>query len=137
MKLVLQSRVIIQQWRRRYIKFVYHQIKLSSNLLNTTFLRYFSQMILFTSSRIKNHLKKFLLGIQYFFPILEWGSEYSFKLLKSDVISGLTIAIGKFASSLWTIFKFCPTIAVCNSWKFKTFSSRSSINSITSNGFYA
>ncbi|XP_026410046.1 probable sulfate transporter 3.4 [Papaver somniferum] len=36
--------------------------------------------------------KKFFLGLQYFFPILEWGSEYSFKLLKSDVISGLTIA---------------------------------------------
>ncbi|KAI3884230.1 hypothetical protein MKX03_030263 [Papaver bracteatum] len=36
--------------------------------------------------------KKFLLGIQYFFPILQRGSEYSFKLLKSDVISGLTIA---------------------------------------------
>ncbi|KAI3877070.1 hypothetical protein MKW92_025821 [Papaver armeniacum] len=36
--------------------------------------------------------KKFLLGLQYFFPILQWGSDYNFKLLKSDVISGLTIA---------------------------------------------
>ncbi|RZC71683.1 hypothetical protein C5167_034861 [Papaver somniferum] len=35
---------------------------------------------------------KFLLGLQYFFPIFQWGSDYSLKLLKSDVISGLTIA---------------------------------------------
>ncbi|MCL7027633.1 hypothetical protein MKW94_008494 [Papaver nudicaule] len=37
-------------------------------------------------------IKKFLLGLQYFFPILQWGSDYGFQLLKSDVISGLTIA---------------------------------------------
>ncbi|KAM7276942.1 hypothetical protein ACFE04_018808 [Oxalis oulophora] len=36
--------------------------------------------------------KKWILGAQYIFPILEWGPNYSFKLLKSDFVSGLTIA---------------------------------------------
>ena len=36
--------------------------------------------------------KKFILALQYFFPIFQWGSEYTLKLLKSDVVSGLTIA---------------------------------------------
>ncbi|KAH9794717.1 putative sulfate transporter 3.3 [Citrus sinensis] len=36
--------------------------------------------------------KKWILAAQYIFPILEWGPNYSFKLFKSDIISGLTIA---------------------------------------------
>ncbi|KAJ0094944.1 hypothetical protein Patl1_15411 [Pistacia atlantica] len=36
--------------------------------------------------------KKWLLAAQYIFPILEWGPNYSFKLFKSDIVSGLTIA---------------------------------------------
>ncbi|XP_009604001.1 probable sulfate transporter 3.3 [Nicotiana tomentosiformis] len=36
--------------------------------------------------------QKLILGAQYVFPILEWGPNYSFKLFKSDIISGLTIA---------------------------------------------
>ncbi|XP_044491132.1 probable sulfate transporter 3.3 isoform X2 [Mangifera indica] len=36
--------------------------------------------------------KKGILAAQYIFPILEWGPCYSFKLFKSDVVSGLTIA---------------------------------------------
>ncbi|XP_075082926.1 putative sulfate transporter 3.3 isoform X1 [Nicotiana tabacum] len=36
--------------------------------------------------------KKLILGAQYVFPILEWGPNYSLKLLKSDIVSGLTIA---------------------------------------------
>ncbi|KAG9459186.1 hypothetical protein H6P81_003694 [Aristolochia fimbriata] len=35
---------------------------------------------------------KFLLGFQYLFPILDWGPSYSFRLLRSDVVAGLTIA---------------------------------------------
>ncbi|KAL0463474.1 UNVERIFIED_CONTAM: putative sulfate transporter 3.3 [Sesamum latifolium] len=35
---------------------------------------------------------KSILGAQYIFPILEWGPKYSLKLLKSDIVSGLTIA---------------------------------------------
>lgn len=36
--------------------------------------------------------KKWIFAAQYIFPILEWGPNYSFKLFKSDIISGLTIA---------------------------------------------
>ncbi|KAF8400769.1 hypothetical protein HHK36_014069 [Tetracentron sinense] len=36
--------------------------------------------------------RRLVLGLQYFFPIFQWGSNYSFSLLRSDVISGLTIA---------------------------------------------
>ncbi|KAG7625414.1 STAS domain [Arabidopsis thaliana x Arabidopsis arenosa] len=33
-----------------------------------------------------------ILGLQSLFPIFTWGSQYDLKLLRSDVISGLTIA---------------------------------------------
>ncbi|XP_022878506.1 probable sulfate transporter 3.3 [Olea europaea var. sylvestris] len=36
--------------------------------------------------------KKIILGAQYIFPILQWGPKYNLKLLKSDIVSGLTIA---------------------------------------------
>uniref|UniRef100_A0A6N2MXI8 STAS domain-containing protein n=1 Tax=Salix viminalis TaxID=40686 RepID=A0A6N2MXI8_SALVM len=36
--------------------------------------------------------KKWMLASQYIFPILQWGPNYSFKLFKSDFVSGLTIA---------------------------------------------
>ncbi|KAD4983083.1 hypothetical protein E3N88_19754 [Mikania micrantha] len=36
--------------------------------------------------------QKWLLGFQYIFPILQWGPNYNLNLLKSDVVSGLTIA---------------------------------------------
>ncbi|PIA33586.1 hypothetical protein AQUCO_04100190v1 [Aquilegia coerulea] len=36
--------------------------------------------------------RKWILGAQYIFPILQWGPNYSLKLFKSDIISGLTIA---------------------------------------------
>ncbi|KAK8693926.1 hypothetical protein V6N13_071493 [Hibiscus sabdariffa] len=36
--------------------------------------------------------RKFMLGLQYFLPILEWGPRYSFEFLKADLISGITIA---------------------------------------------
>ncbi|XP_022959986.1 sulfate transporter 3.1-like [Cucurbita moschata] len=36
--------------------------------------------------------RKVLLGLQYFFPVLEWGPRYRLALLKSDLISGITIA---------------------------------------------
>ncbi|KAJ6721264.1 hypothetical protein OIU85_024361 [Salix viminalis] len=36
--------------------------------------------------------KKWMLAAQYIFPILQWGPNYSFKLFKSDFVSGLTIA---------------------------------------------
>lgn len=54
--------------------------------------------------------QKLILGAQYVFPILEWGPNYSFKLFKSDIISGLTIAslaipqVGSFFVSGLTLF---------------------------------
>lgn len=44
--------------------------------------------------RFKNQtcFKKFLLGLQYFFPIFQWAPHYNVNLLRSDLISGLTIA---------------------------------------------
>ncbi|RWR73837.1 putative sulfate transporter 3.4 [Cinnamomum micranthum f. kanehirae] len=36
--------------------------------------------------------RKLVLGLEYFFPIFHWASEYNLMLLKSDVISGITIA---------------------------------------------
>lgn len=36
--------------------------------------------------------KRLVLGAKYFFPILQWGSNYSFQIFKSDLVSGLTIA---------------------------------------------
>ncbi|KAA3476270.1 sulfate transporter 3.1-like [Gossypium australe] len=40
----------------------------------------------------KTPSRKFFLGLQYFLPILEWGPRYTFQFLKSDLISGITIA---------------------------------------------
>ncbi|KAI3455401.1 hypothetical protein Pfo_012064 [Paulownia fortunei] len=36
--------------------------------------------------------RKLVLGLQFFFPVFQWAPNYSLKLLKSDVVSGLTIA---------------------------------------------
>lgn len=36
--------------------------------------------------------KKFILGLQYVFPIFEWAPRYSFQFLKADLIAGITIA---------------------------------------------
>ncbi|KAL5160222.1 putative sulfate transporter 3.4 [Glycine soja] len=44
--------------------------------------------------RFKNQtcLIKLLLALQYFFPIFQWAPLYNLSLLRSDIISGLTIA---------------------------------------------
>lgn len=36
--------------------------------------------------------RNLILGLQYLFPILEWGPRYSLDFFKSDLISGITIA---------------------------------------------
>lgn len=36
--------------------------------------------------------KKFVLGLQTLFPILNWGRDYSFSKFKGDLIAGCTIA---------------------------------------------
>ncbi|PON36018.1 Sulfate transporter [Parasponia andersonii] len=37
-------------------------------------------------------LRKLFVGLQFFFPIFQWGPHYNVSLLRSDIISGLTIA---------------------------------------------
>ncbi|CAO2815362.1 unnamed protein product [Amaranthus hypochondriacus] len=37
-------------------------------------------------------LQKFVLSLQFFFPVFHWGPNYNLKLFRSDLISGLTIA---------------------------------------------
>ncbi|EPS58454.1 hypothetical protein M569_16360, partial [Genlisea aurea] len=36
--------------------------------------------------------KRFVLGLQYVFPILEWFPSYGFRSFRSDLVSGITIA---------------------------------------------
>lgn len=36
--------------------------------------------------------RKFILGLQYFFPFLEWAPKYCLDFLKADLIAGITIA---------------------------------------------
>ncbi|KAH6808922.1 sulfate transporter 3 [Perilla frutescens var. frutescens] len=36
--------------------------------------------------------RKFILGLQYFVPILEWAPRYTFDFFKADFIAGITIA---------------------------------------------
>ncbi|PKA46797.1 putative sulfate transporter 3.4 [Apostasia shenzhenica] len=36
--------------------------------------------------------RKLVIGLQFLFPIFQWMSDYNLKLLKSDIVSGLTIA---------------------------------------------
>lgn len=36
--------------------------------------------------------KKFMLAIQYFFPIFQWAPKYTFHFFKADLIAGITIA---------------------------------------------
>ncbi|KAL9227531.1 hypothetical protein vseg_003211 [Gypsophila vaccaria] len=36
--------------------------------------------------------RKFVLGLQYFFPFLEWTSKYNLGFFKSDLLAGITIA---------------------------------------------
>ncbi|KAJ9182164.1 hypothetical protein P3X46_006189 [Hevea brasiliensis] len=36
--------------------------------------------------------RKFILGLQYFVPILEWAPRYTFAFFRADVIAGITIA---------------------------------------------
>lgn len=36
--------------------------------------------------------RKFVLGLQYFMPILEWAPRYTFDFFKADMLAGITIA---------------------------------------------
>ncbi|XP_047956086.1 sulfate transporter 1.3-like isoform X1 [Salvia hispanica] len=44
------------------------------------------------SFKDQSRSRKFVLGVQAVFPILEWGKRYNLKKFKGDLIAGLTIA---------------------------------------------
>lgn len=44
------------------------------------------------SFKHQSRSRKFVLGLQAVFPILDWGRDYNFTKLKGDIIAGLTIA---------------------------------------------
>ncbi|KAK1362957.1 putative sulfate transporter 3.4 [Heracleum sosnowskyi] len=46
----------------------------------------------FDKFRNQSFSNRFLLGLQFLFPIFVWAPNYNLKLLQSDVVSGLTIA---------------------------------------------
>ncbi|XP_057451355.1 probable sulfate transporter 3.4 [Lotus japonicus] len=76
---------------------IIHQVRLPPKRTTLLKLRQRLSEIFFPDDplhRFKNQtwLMKLLLGIQYFFPIFQWGPQYSLALLRSDLISGLTIA---------------------------------------------
>ena len=66
--------------------------------------------------------RKWILGAQYVFPILQWGPNYSLKLFKSDIVSGLTIAslaipqvfLIHFISLLMLLINLCILISLLN-----------------------
>jgi len=74
-----------------------HQVRLPPETTSFNKLKHRLSEIFFPDDplhRFKNQpsFTKFLLTLQFLFPIFQWGSQYTFTLLRSDVISGLTIA---------------------------------------------
>ncbi|KAK3028316.1 hypothetical protein RJ639_037778 [Escallonia herrerae] len=74
-----------------------HKVRLPPHATTLQKLRHRLSEIFFPDDplhRFKNQsvLKKLILGLQFLFPIFHWGPSYNLTLLKSDVISGLTIA---------------------------------------------
>ncbi|KAK3002759.1 hypothetical protein RJ639_019896 [Escallonia herrerae] len=74
-----------------------HKVRLPPHTTTLQKLRHRLSEIFFPDDplhRFKNQsvLKKLILGLQFVFPIFHWGPNYNLTLLKSDVISGLTIA---------------------------------------------
>ncbi|RRT58257.1 hypothetical protein B296_00036785 [Ensete ventricosum] len=59
--------------------------------------------------------RKLLLGLQFLFPVLEWGRYYNLSKFKGDVIAGLTIAslcIPQKRKSLFWVPAIAPLISV-------------------------
>ncbi|KAK2984878.1 hypothetical protein RJ640_008643 [Escallonia rubra] len=74
-----------------------HKVRLPPHTTTLQKLRHRLSEIFFPDDplhRFKNQsvLRKLILGLQFLFPIFHWGPNYNLTLLKSDVISGLTIA---------------------------------------------
>lgn len=60
--------------------------------------------------------KKFLLGLQYFIPIIEWAPRYTFDFFKADLIAGITVtslAVPQ-GISYASFASIPPIIGLCN-----------------------
>ena len=62
---------------------------------------------------------RFMMGLQFLFPILGWGRNYNFSKFKSDLIAGLTIAslcvpqVSKMTSPLMILLlELCLTLNI-------------------------
>ncbi|KAL7168191.1 hypothetical protein ACSBR2_038599 [Camellia fascicularis] len=74
-----------------------HRVCLPSNRTTFQKLKHRLSEIFFPDDpfyRFKNQtfLRKWVLGLQYVFPIFQWFPSYSIQLFRSDLISGLTLA---------------------------------------------
>ncbi|CAN6478090.1 unnamed protein product [Victoria cruziana] len=74
-----------------------HRVKVPSRKnvveeVRTTFKELFFADDPLRNFRGQSRTKKIVLGIQAMFPILEWGSQYSYKKFICDFIAGLTLA---------------------------------------------
>lgn len=75
-----------------------HKVPLPQNTKTISALKHWSGECFFPDDPLhkvkkqKTAIKKTLTVLQYFFPVLFWGSEYRLELFKADAIAGLTIA---------------------------------------------
>ncbi|MCD7453389.1 hypothetical protein HAX54_020804 [Datura stramonium] len=83
--------------------------------------------------RFKNQtgLRRFVLGIEFFLPVLEWGPKYNVKLLGLILLLGVTIANLSIPQGIsYAKLANCPLFL----GYFKTFSGWSGIHSFTCDG---
>lgn len=78
-------------------EFEIHRVCLPPHRTTLQKLRHWISEIFFPDDpfhRFKNQtfFTKLLLALQFLFPIFQWGPHYKLRLLRSDFISGLTIA---------------------------------------------
>lgn len=68
--------------------------------------------------------RKIVLGLKYFLPICDWAPRYNFKLLKSDLIAGITIASLAIPQgiSYAKLANLPPILGLCKRYIFNFFS---------------
>ncbi|PKU71671.1 putative sulfate transporter 3.4 [Dendrobium catenatum] len=105
-----------------------HKVPLPQNKRTFRALKHWSGECFFPDDPLHNVkkqktvTKKTFMVLQYLFPVLIWGCDYSLELLKSDAIAGLTIAslaipqgisYAKLAY-LPPIYGLCEFFSLCN-----------------------
>ncbi|GJN00953.1 hypothetical protein PR202_ga18180 [Eleusine coracana subsp. coracana] len=87
--------MMMQQQRQQVVEL--HKVSVPEPRTTTKALRQRLAEVFFPDDplhQFKNQssARRLVLALHYFFPIFQWGSEYSPRLLRSDVVAGLTIA---------------------------------------------